>query len=102
MKVIETKLYKCEICGKTYSSPSAAELCESQPISGDKGAEIGDIVVIIAGEGIGEKAKVTAKGVHDMYWGWRHYWHTVWVNADLIDGWSTRTLSFDQYELVEE
>ena len=101
--IINTKYtYTCEICGRAWGNESIALKCESRPVTQDKGVKVGDEVKILRGDGIGEIAIVTSVGIYDMEWGhyaWEHYWHTVFVVADLPSG-GTRQLSFDCYEPV--
>jgi hypothetical protein len=93
--------FVCEICLSKYSTKESAELCESRPVTEDRGVKVGDVVRIRTGEGEGHFAKVTRLHIIDKDWGHYYanrYWHTVAVTADLIDGWGTRTLTFDSYE----
>ena len=101
MKTEQKMEYICEICGSHFGTPDAAKLCETRPISEDKGVKVGDIVLITKGEGQGQQAKVTNRYIVTKDWGhyqWERYWHTVAVNADLIGSWGSRQLTFDSYE----
>lgn len=103
MKISQVTKYTCEICGSSYFSPEKAELCESRELSGDKGAKVGDIVLITRGDGAGSKAKITEISVCSREYGhyaWERYWHTVCVVADLIDDFGSRSLLFDDYEML--
>ncbi len=95
--------YVCEICGTHYGTAEAALLCESKPVSQDKGVKIGDVVLITSGDGTGKKAKVKARRVLSREYGhyqWERYWHTVSLEADVINSWGTRFLTFDSYEVT--
>ena len=101
MKTKELTRYICEICGGTYETAQAALLCETRPVSQDKGVKVGDIVLVTAGEGAGIKAKVTRVSVCSRlysHYAWERYWHTVAVTADLVDHFGSRFLMFDNYE----
>jgi len=101
MKEFSVKKYKCEICDHVYDNQNDAELCESKSISQDKGVKVGDTVFITGGEGKGSMAKVRSVYIVDMNWGhyaWERYWHTVSLTADVIEGFGSRLLTFDQYE----
>jgi hypothetical protein len=103
MKEKVHKFYACEICGEEYGTEKEAIECESKPISEDKGVKVGDIVRITGGDGKGKEAKVTRVYIIDKDWGhysWKRYWHTVALNADIINHWGSRMLTFDQYELL--
>ena len=104
MKTKQIALYVCEKCEESYSTEEAALECESRPISHDKGVKVGDVVKVTRGEGTGEFAKVVKIGVASMGYGhylWERYWHTVMINrADLINGFGSRALMFDDYEVV--
>lgn len=104
MKTITRKFYKCSICDEEYSTKKEALSCESKPISQDKGVKVGDTILITGGEGARKQAKVTRKYIIDKYWGhhvWKRYWHTVALNADIIDSWGSRMLTFDHYEVIK-
>jgi len=99
MKTKQLTRYTCEICGETYETAEAALLCEARLVSQDKGAKVGDVVLVT--EGAGEKAKVTGVSVCSRlcgHYAWERYWHTVAVTADLVDHWGSRFLMFDSYE----
>lgn len=103
MKTNQVQTYTCEICNKTYNTAEGALKCESKPVTKDKGVEVGDRVLVTNGEGRGHYAVVTHVGVHDKEWGhyhWERYWHTVFVSADLVGSYGSRTLSFDSYDTV--
>lgn len=103
VKEIKISKFKCEICGIVSPSKASAELCESRPISQDKGVKVGDIILITTGEGAGKKGKVEEVFIYDKDWGhvaWERYWHTVGVQAKIIDGFGSRQLKFDDYEVV--
>ncbi len=96
--------YKCETCGYTSTSKDTVEKCESKPVSGDKGVKVGDTITIAKGEGRNEKAIVTRIFVYDINWGhsaWERYWHTIGIEADIIDGFGSRQLPFDSYEVIK-
>lgn len=99
MKTITTVTYKCEKCGGTYSTEERALECEATSIRRDKGVQIGDIVTITLGDGVGKKAKVTRVGTLSPNEAnhYKKYVHTVCLTADIIDGWGTRTLMWDTY-----
>ena len=103
MKIIKDIKYECDICGEKYNTKKEALSCESKTVSKDKGVKIGDVVLITDGEGAGIKAKVTKKCINSKYWGhyaWERYWHTVSLEADVIDGYGMRFLTYDQYEKI--
>ena len=100
---VNTTLYKCSICDAVYGTEREALNCEKRPRSKDKGVKIGDIILITGGDGTGQKAKVTSIFVYDKSWGhyaWERYWHTVGLSADIIGGYGSRQLTFDDYEVV--
>jgi len=104
MEKIQIIKFKCSICEELYNSETEAKECESKPVSWDKGAKIGDIVKIIKGDGAGSQGRVTARFIYDRSWGhyaWKRYWHTVGIKADIIGGWGTRQLTFDDYEVIK-
>jgi hypothetical protein len=101
MKTTQVERYQCEICETWYESKQEAAKCESRPVSQDKGVKVGDIVLITQGDGAGETGKVKRIFVYSKDWGhyaWDRYWHTVALDADIINSWGTRQLSFDSYE----
>lgn len=103
MKINHVSTFTCEICEESYGTAEKALDCETKPVTGDKGAKVGNIVKITAGEGTGKLATVWKIGVHSKGWGhyqWERYWHTVFVVANLVDDTGSRTLSFDDYELA--
>ncbi len=102
MKVSEVKEYQCETCGSKYRTEGAARLCESKPLTQDRGVQKGDKVRIIRGDGQG-LATVEGRHVYDLEWGhyaWERYWHTVGLTAKCDEGFGHRQLTFDDYELV--
>ncbi len=102
MKTSTVQRYTCETCGTTYDTEDAARLCESRPVSQDKGAKVGDSIRIIRGEGQG-LAKVENRFIYDRAWGhyaWERYWHTVGLQAKCANGYGHRQLTFDDYEVV--
>lgn len=100
MKIITTTLYQCEKCLKPHSTEQAAHECEALPIKYDRGVKVGDEVLITGGDGRGHRAKVTDVRVTQPGWGPRIYDHSVYLNADVIDSWGSRQLSFDSYEVL--
>jgi hypothetical protein len=104
--IVTTKVeqtFQCELCQTVYRTEAEAKRCESVPVHEDKGAKVGDIVRVLTGEGKGELAKVTRRTVIDKDWGHyaaKRYWHTVAVDANLINSWGSRFLTFDAYEAV--
>lgn len=104
-KFIKTEtLYQCEKCQANYSSQSEAEKCETKSITHDKGVKVGDIVLITAGQGAGQRAEVETVYVIDKAWGhreWETYWHTVALTAKLDEGWGNRLLTFDSYTTID-
>ena len=102
METITKTQYKCGICGAVYDTVGGATRCEEKPLSADKGVKVGDEVLITNGDGTGKRAKVTSVSVLDKEWGhyaWERYWHTVVIHADIIDGFGSRMLTFDSYEV---
>ena len=105
MKEVNITKYKCETCGALYEYSRDAQTCESKPVTHDKGVVVGSVVRILSGDGAGSLAKVEQRYVIDKDWGHRHwhrYWHTVGINAKVIDGWGSRQLTFDEYEKAKE
>ena len=102
MKEIPIILYQCETCGTNYSTSSEALKCESKPLCQDKGVKLGDIITVTMGDGSWKKAVVERKMVFSKDWGhyaWERYWHTVGLQAKIIDSWGSRQLTFDQYKV---
>jgi len=98
-----TTQYACPVCGCQYETNSEAMDCASHPISENRGVGIGDVVRITRGDGRGEFAKVIRVGILSKYYGhyqWEKLWHTIYVEADLIESFGTRMLSFDNYEVA--
>lgn len=103
MKTKHTTIYECEICHYTFGSIDDALVCESKPVTGDKGVKVGDKVRVFRGDGAGDDyAKVKKVFVFEKNWGhylWERYWHTVGLVVDFVDG-GSRTLTFDDYDTV--
>lgn len=100
MKVEHRSYYVCEVCGHRYDNPDRAAKCESIPLKHDRGVKVGDTVRITKGDGSGSLARVTAVHVHEPGWGPPQYDHSVFLQADVVDSWGSRQLSFDSYEVV--
>jgi hypothetical protein len=100
MKTKTTTVYVCEKCQDEFCSGDVALECERVPVTQDKGAVIGDIVLITGGEGLGQRAKVSRWGVLSKSHG-KRYHHTIFINADLFETWGSRMLLFDQYEVIK-
>ena len=98
MKEIIKVEYQCEVCNKKYGTESRALKCEGKPVTYDKGTKVGDIVIITSGEGVGQKAEVTKLIGIGLDWGPEKYWHTIALEADLVDSWGSRMLTFDSYK----
>ena len=101
MQEFQITRYKCQTCGHVYDKKEVAAKCETRPVSHDKGVKVGDVVLIIAGDGDGKTATVDSVYVMDMEWGhyaWERYWHTVALTAKINDGPGSRMLTFDCYE----
>lgn len=99
------KYYRCEICERLYDNEKNALDCEAVSAREGKGVKVGDIVMITGGEGAGKKATVTYTGIFDQFWGHcsaKRYHHTVYINADIIDGYGSRLLTFDDYRVLED
>lgn len=104
MKTIQVKYYVCEICNHRYEHKIDAETCEAQPITRDKGVNVGDIVRVINGDGTGDLLKVSSRWIYDHYWGPTKYWHTVGISGELISGiyqGYSRSLAFTDYEVIK-
>lgn len=101
MKVHQITKYECEVCGAKYNDEKDALHCEQMPVEHDKGVKVGDLVRIISGDGSGSLARVTRVLVHEPGWGPARYAHTVFLQADVVDSWGSRQLSFDSYEVVK-
>ena len=101
MKVHQITKYECEVCGRQYDNLDWAANCELIPLKHDTGVKVGDTVRILSGEGSGSMARVTAVLVHEPGWGPPQYDHSVYVLADVENGWGSRQLSFDSYEVVK-
>ena len=99
MKTITTVTYQCEICGGVYATKESARDCEVTSIKRDRGVKIGDTVIITSGDGKDERAKVTRIGVLSPEEAnhYNKYIHTVYLTANIINGWGTRTLMWDTY-----
>lgn len=105
MNKITTTKYQCETCHGIYDEETKARRCEEKEITGDRGADIGDTVLITSGEGSGKKAVVESIHLKSMYWGhysWERYWHTISVTAEVVDGFGGRNLTFDSYKMLNE
>lgn len=103
MKTETFQKYQCEICKEYYSSPEDALDCESKSVTQEKCVRVGDLVRITLGDGTGSLCKVKHIGIISKYWGhyaWERYWHTVYVDGDVVDGWGSRFLTFDSYEVL--
>ena len=86
MKTEQITKYICEKCNTSYFDEQSAVICESREVTEDKGAKIGDRVMILSGQGSGEFAKISSITIIDKDWGhyhWERYWHTIAVCADL-------------------
>ena len=93
-------MFKCKICGQTFSTEKDQLECESKPITYDN-ADIGDEVKILIGQCSGQYIKVEEKWVVTKDWGhydWKRYWHTIAISGKVIDDWGSRQLTFDAYE----
>lgn len=102
MKTLQIQEYECDICGSKYRSEVAARECESRPVSQDKGAKIGDRVLITGGDGAGKYCEIDSINIFDRDWGHYardRYWHTVGVSGKVLGSWGSRQLTFDQYEI---
>lgn len=96
--------YQCATCGAVYGTESQAAACEARPIQQDKGAKVGDAVLITQGDGAGQRAIVTRISIVSRDWGhyaWERYWHTVALEAH-FEGREglCRFLTFDSYEPI--
>lgn len=103
MKTITKTEYRCDLCGAEYQTEDSARVCESRPVSEDKGVQVGDTVRVLTGDGAGQLATVKSRTVIDREWGhyaWERYWHTVGILADMKDSYGSRFLTFDSYEKV--
>ena len=104
MNKIVTTSYQCDKCKATFSTEKEALACEKRPITQDKRVKAGDKVIITSGDGAGQLAMVTRTYVITKDWGhyaWERYWHTVGVEADIIDSWGSRGLTFDSYKTLD-
>lgn len=100
MKTVTKQFYQCDICATKYPEETEASLCESKPVSQDKGVEVGDIVLITHGDSSGKKARVTRKIIFSKDWGYyqsERYWHTVGLEVKVINDIWCRLLVFDNY-----
>lgn len=100
MKRVESVAYQCEVCGTYHNTMGGALECEQLGVLRDKGAKVGDIVRITAGDGVGQRAKVRELSVVRPGWGPSRYTHTRALSADVIDSWGSRFLTFDNYECI--
>ena len=100
MEKITQTIYKCEVCGSGYDTEKAARLCESVPVTHDKGVQVGDSVIIKNGAGAGHTATVdSVRVIAPNYYPLR-YWHTVALVASINDNsGGQRILTFDDYEV---
>lgn len=95
--------YRCGVCGEAYNNETRANECESRPITDDKGVKVGDVVIITAGEGKGEKAVVKNRIIFDREWGhymWERYWHSVGLAVNLLNNTGSRQLTYDCYRTI--
>jgi hypothetical protein len=102
--LIQLQRFRCDICKTLYNTKTEALSCESQPISHDMGIEISDVVLVVTGDRMGEKARVISTWIIDKYWGhyaWERYWHTVGLSVEYIDGHAVRMLTYDDFERVD-
>lgn len=102
---VTIKRYRCSLCRTIYDTEQEAISCEARPVMQDRGVKIGDIVRVTRGDGAGQLAKVERIGVLDRTWGhyaWERYWHTVYLDAKMIDQWGSRLLTYDSYEPHQE
>lgn len=102
MKTRTVTEYRCEICNTRYTTEKEALACEERSVLQDKGVQAGDTVRITRGEGQG-LATVTNRLIFDREWGhymWERYWHTVGLMATCNEGFGSRQLTFDDYEVV--
>ena len=105
MKEIKVIHYQCEVCKHVYKDEDDALKCEERRVLQDKGVTVGDKVRILTGDGAGEYAIVKRRIVFNRIWGegaWKRYWHTVGLEADLVDQIGTRLLTFDAYATMAE
>lgn len=101
MGIVQVTKYECKVCGERYDTKEDMKECESKPITHDLGVKVGDIVIILRGDGQGEKAKVKSIWIANKYWGhyaWKRYWHTPVLDADIISSWGTRSLTWEDYK----
>jgi len=98
MEIITHTVYKCEVCGNCYDTEKAARLCELVPVTQDKGARVGDTVVITHGDGEGKSATVESVRVIAPNDFPHRYWHTVALVVSINDEpGGQRLLTFDSY-----
>lgn len=98
MEKITQAIYKCEVCGNGYDTEKAARLCEIVPVTQDKGARVGDTVVITHGDGAGKAATVDSVKVIAPNDYPHRYWHTVALVVSINDdSGGQRFLTFDNY-----
>jgi hypothetical protein len=108
MKKLTYGGYVCQICNMEYPAQEWALKCESKPVTKDKGVQVGDIVLITKGVGVGEPAKVIKRLIFSCRWqvgDWEQYWHTAGVHVILRSSSElvtfSRALTFDNYEIVD-
>lgn len=103
MKTIQIPKYECEVCKTQYNSKTSALMCERKPVTHDD-VNVGDVVEITGGDGIGMKLRVEEKTILDMEWGHYRadrYHHTVAVSGKIIDSWGSLFLTFDQRKPIK-
>lgn len=94
--------YNCTICHTMYDTDAQALKCEEQPLRFDRGVKVGDLVLVIGGDGAGLRGTVESIKIMDKDWGhyaWKRYWHTIALTVKMPD-WGHRLLTFDDYEVL--
>jgi len=81
---------ECSVCGAKYTDHEMANKCErTPPIQGTK-PKVGDIVMILSGDGAGERMRVTRVWITRVVSEEREPPpHIIGCDGDLIDSWGS-------------
>lgn len=109
IKTEKKSVYICEICEAEYDSKKEAVMCETKPVSYDRGLKVGDTVLATRREQFGGKEGIiTSVFIIDKdRQSYAHnfngrYWHTVGLLVKFEGTPFTRQLTFDDYEVIKK
>lgn len=94
------KKWRCIVCNEIFNDIMEAARCEAEPVTKDKGAKLGDRVLITKDDGKGKTAIVNEISVLSKTYAGLYFWHTIAVAAKIENDWGTRFLTFDSYEVI--